>query len=43
MRSGFTARARYEEIVAQINHGVTKEESKSGIAMPPQGRRDAER
>jgi mono/diheme cytochrome c family protein len=26
-----------EEIVAQINHGVTKEESKSGIPMPPKG------
>ena len=26
-----------EEIEAQINHGVTKEESKSGIPMPPKG------
>ena len=26
-----------EDIEAQINHGVTKEESKSGIAMPPRG------
>ncbi len=26
-----------EEIEAQIQHGVTKEESKSGIAMPPKG------
>jgi mono/diheme cytochrome c family protein len=26
-----------EEITAQIIHGVTKEESKSGIAMPPKG------
>jgi mono/diheme cytochrome c family protein len=27
----------YDEIVAQINHGVPKEESKSGIVMPPKG------
>ena len=27
----------YDEIVAQINHGVPKEESKSGIPMPPKG------
>jgi len=26
-----------QEIEAQINHGVTKEESKSGIPMPPKG------
>ena len=26
-----------EEIEAQINHGVTKEESKNGIPMPPRG------
>lgn len=26
-----------EEIEAQINHGVLKEESKSGIPMPPRG------
>jgi mono/diheme cytochrome c family protein len=26
-----------EEIEAQITHGVTKEESKSGIPMPPKG------
>jgi mono/diheme cytochrome c family protein len=26
-----------EDIEAQINHGVTKEESKSGIPMPPRG------
>ena len=26
-----------EDIEAQINHGVPKEESKSGIAMPPKG------
>jgi mono/diheme cytochrome c family protein len=27
----------YDEIVAQIEHGVTKEESKTGIVMPPKG------
>lgn len=26
-----------EEIVAQVTHGVPKEESKSGIPMPPKG------
>ncbi len=26
-----------QDIEAQINHGVTKEESKSGIPMPPRG------
>jgi mono/diheme cytochrome c family protein len=26
-----------EDIEAQINHGVTKEEAKSGIPMPPKG------
>jgi mono/diheme cytochrome c family protein len=26
-----------EDIEAQINHGVSKEESKSGIPMPPKG------
>lgn len=26
-----------EDIEAQINHGVSKEESKSGIPMPPRG------
>jgi mono/diheme cytochrome c family protein len=26
-----------EEIEAQINHGVSKEEAKSGIPMPPKG------
>ena len=26
-----------DDIVAQVNHGVTKEESKSGIPMPPKG------
>lgn len=31
------SKGSYDEIVAQINHGVTKEESKSGIAMPPKG------
>jgi mono/diheme cytochrome c family protein len=31
------SKGSYDEIVAQINHGVTKEESKSGIVMPPKG------
>ena len=31
------SKGSYEEIVAQINHGVPKEEAKSGIAMPPKG------
>jgi mono/diheme cytochrome c family protein len=31
------SKGSYDEIVAQINHGVTKEESKSGIPMPPKG------
>ena len=31
------SKGSYDEIVAQINHGVPKEESKSGIAMPPKG------
>jgi mono/diheme cytochrome c family protein len=31
------SKGSYDEIVAQINQGVTKEESKSGIAMPPKG------
>jgi mono/diheme cytochrome c family protein len=26
-----------DDIVAQVNHGVLKEESKSGIPMPPKG------
>ena len=26
-----------DDIVAQVNHGVPKEESKSGIPMPPRG------
>jgi mono/diheme cytochrome c family protein len=31
------SKGSYDEIVAQINHGVPKEESKSGILMPPKG------
>ncbi|HEV8453584.1 MAG TPA: c-type cytochrome, partial [Gemmatimonadales bacterium] len=31
------SKGSYDEIVAQINHGVSKEESKSGIPMPPKG------
>jgi mono/diheme cytochrome c family protein len=31
------SKGSYNEIVAQINHGVTKEESKTGIPMPPKG------
>jgi mono/diheme cytochrome c family protein len=31
------SKGSYDEIVAQINHGVPKEESKSGIPMPPKG------
>jgi mono/diheme cytochrome c family protein len=31
------SKGTYEEIVAQVTHGVTKEESKSGIVMPPKG------
>ena len=31
------SKGSYDEIVAQINHGVPKEESKSGIVMPPKG------
>jgi mono/diheme cytochrome c family protein len=31
------SKGSYDDIVAQINHGVPKEESKSGIAMPPKG------
>jgi mono/diheme cytochrome c family protein len=31
------SKGSYDEIVAQINHGVPKEEAKSGIAMPPKG------
>jgi mono/diheme cytochrome c family protein len=31
------SKGSYDEIVAQINKGVPKEESKSGIVMPPKG------
>ena len=31
------SKGSYVEIVAQINHGVPKAESKSGIEMPPKG------
>lgn len=31
------SKGSYDEIVAQITHGVPKEESKSGIVMPPRG------
>jgi mono/diheme cytochrome c family protein len=31
------SKGTYEDIVAQINSGVTKEQSKSGIPMPPKG------
>jgi mono/diheme cytochrome c family protein len=31
------SKGSYDEIVAQINKGVPKEEAKSGIAMPPKG------
>jgi mono/diheme cytochrome c family protein len=31
------SKGSYDEIVAQINNGVPKEQSKSGIAMPPKG------
>jgi mono/diheme cytochrome c family protein len=31
------SKGSYEEIVAQVMHGVSKEESKSGIPMPPKG------
>ena len=31
------SKGTYEEIVAQINKGVPKEQSKSGIPMPPKG------
>jgi cbb3-type cytochrome c oxidase subunit III len=34
------SKGSYDEIVAQINHGVPKEESKSGIVMPPKGGAD---
>ena len=31
------SKGTYDEIVAQINEGVSKEKSKSGIPMPPKG------
>ena len=31
------SKGSYEEIVAQITHGIPKEQSKSGIAMPAKG------
>jgi mono/diheme cytochrome c family protein len=31
------SKGTYEDIVAQVTHGVTKEQSKSGIVMPPKG------
>jgi len=31
------SKGSYEEIVAQVTKGVPKEESKSGIVMPPRG------
>jgi mono/diheme cytochrome c family protein len=31
------SKGTFEEIVAQITHGVSTEESKSGIPMPPKG------
>jgi cbb3-type cytochrome c oxidase subunit III len=31
------SKGTYDDIVAQINHGVPKAESKSGIEMPPKG------
>ena len=31
------SKGTYDEIVAQIKHGVPKAESKSGIEMPPRG------
>jgi mono/diheme cytochrome c family protein len=34
------SKGSYEEIVAQIDKGVTKEESKSGVVMPPKGGAD---
>jgi mono/diheme cytochrome c family protein len=34
------SKGTYDEIVKQINHGVPKEESKSGIVMPPKGGAD---
>jgi mono/diheme cytochrome c family protein len=31
------SKGSYDEIVAQVMKGVTKEESKSGVVMPPKG------
>jgi mono/diheme cytochrome c family protein len=31
------SKGTYDDIVAQVIHGVSKEESKSGIPMPPRG------
>lgn len=31
------SKGTFEEIVAQVTHGVPKEDSKSGIPMPPKG------
>jgi mono/diheme cytochrome c family protein len=31
------SKGTYDDIVAQINKGVPKEQSKSGIPMPPKG------
>jgi mono/diheme cytochrome c family protein len=31
------SKGTYDDIVAQINKGVPKEESKSGVVMPPKG------
>ena len=31
------SKGSYDEIVAQVMHGVPKAESKSGIEMPPRG------
>jgi mono/diheme cytochrome c family protein len=34
------SKGTYEDIVTQIDKGVTKEESKSGVVMPPKGGAD---
>jgi mono/diheme cytochrome c family protein len=31
------SKGSYDEIIAQVEKGVTKEESKSGVVMPPKG------
>jgi mono/diheme cytochrome c family protein len=31
------SKGTYQDIVNQVNHGVPKEESKSGVVMPPRG------